>query len=516
MKNSILLLSFLIFTLTSRGQKYDYNWMAGYRGTVLYDTFYHHYLATSKLNFDQNPISVSLDSLRFNFARSNSIISDKDGNLLFYCNGVRIHNALDELIENGDSLAAKDTSYIYKFSTSEIYYGVLDEQFHLVLPNPMNENVYDLFYIFLDTFKLQSGLALDGKKVLRATLDLTLNNGHGGVTLKDSTILLHENNVSLAANRHGNGRDWWVVTYKTHTNCYSIILYDGSDNITTFEQCAGGQAEQGESMTLRFSPDGSYFATASKIQGLAIFDFDRCNGQIALKEQISIPELIDSLQWWPTSLEFSDDGRFIYLAATYRLFQFDLQAPSIASSKTTVGTYNSSHRCPFTQSFSHLQRAPDGKIYMNGGSTNYCIGVIINPNTQGSACNFNDTAINLPTFIDGLPYYPNYRLGALPGSPCDTLTGLNELAREEKEKILKLYPNPTTNFVTIDYGFTDWNKGGVSLEITNALGQIVFSRELPMYSGLQKIDVHAFANGVYGIYIKRRGLVVAKSMLVKQ
>jgi hypothetical protein len=114
---------------------------------------------------------------------------------------------------------------------------------------------------------------------------------------------------------------------------------------------------------------------------------------------------------------------------------------------------------------------------------------------------------------------PNYRLGPVKGSVCDTL-GLDSLNGVRNtpyyEQILKIFPNPATDYTVIDYGFTDWNKGQVRLEVCNALGQLVYSQQLPMYSGYQKIDVSAFASGAYMAFIKRGTGVVAVAKFVKE
>ena len=120
----------------------------------------------------------------------------------------------------------------------------------------------------------------------------------------------------------------------------------------------------------------------------------------------------------------------------------------------------------------------------------------------------------MPSLSVGVPSFPNYRLGALPSGACDTLTGLNEVERDAKEQIIKVYPNPAADYIVVDYGFTDWNKAQPNLEICNALGQIVYTQVLPMYSGVQKIDLNEFATGVYTVFIKRSGGVVGAQKLV--
>jgi hypothetical protein len=93
---------------------------------------------------------------------------------------------------------------------------------------------------------------------------------------------------------------------------------------------------------------------------------------------------------------------------------------------------------------------------------------------------------------------------------------MTEDIRTLKEQILKVFPNPASDYTIIDYGFTDWNKGQVSLEICNALGQIVYTQQLPVYSGFQKIDISLFASGVYTAFIKRNGAVVATANFVRE
>ena len=162
------------------------------------------------------------------------------------------------------------------------------------------------------------------------------------------------------------------------------------------------------------------------------------------------------------------------------------------------------------------QLAPDGKIYINGGSSGYYLSVIDSPNEKGSACGFRDQSMHIPSLTNGLPYNPNYRLGALTQSQCDSLSTATQDIRDAKEQILKVFPNPANDVTTIDYGFTDWNKGPVSLQITDALGQVVYTQPLPMYSGFQHVDISSFAAGLYNVAIKRSGATVGVSKLVKE
>lgn len=520
MKKKLIFFYLFIACLFGHAQKYDYTWLTGYGSTLGYSTNYQHWYGISRFDFGQQPVSVVLDSLGFNFDASCSAISDVNGNLLFYCNGVTIHNSMDGKIENGDSLACiGDKYFMTSYYPSSFSFGMPYRQYHLFLPNPLNSNYYDMFYAYIDTFNIPAGLTVNGKKILTARVDMTGNNGLGIVSRKDVVVATMENNAAIAAVKHANGKDWWLITNVTGTNCYNVMLYEGYDSISFVNTvCSGGQTPRGEMLSTTFSTDGSKLITArSSTDTINVFDFDRCSGEITLYEQMILPELKDSSGWYAVSIEFSPDSRYMYIFCGYRIFQFDMQSASIEGSRQTVATYNPNHYCPFPQLFYYSQLAPDGKIYFHSYHGNYCLGLISNPNSGGAACSLNDTGFIIPSFALGVPYYPNYRLGALSGSPCDTISSLNETERAAKEKQVKVFPNPATENVTIDYGFTDWSKKGeITMEIANELGQVVYAQVLPQYSGFQRLNVGGFASGMYQVFIKRRGLVVAVEKLVKE
>ena len=69
-----------------------------------------------------------------------------------------------------------------------------------------------------------------------------------------------------------------------------------------------------------------------------------------------------------------------------------------------------------------MQLAPDGKIYMSSTSTIRSLHVIHQPDEPGSACQFQAYGLPLPARNSfSVTYSPNYRLGPLDGSSCDTL-----------------------------------------------------------------------------------------------
>jgi hypothetical protein len=100
-----------------------------------------------------------------------------------------------------------------------------------------------------------------------------------------------------------------------------------------------------------------------------------------------------------------------------------------------------------------MQLAPDNRIYIVAGSM-YYYHVIENPNEAGIACNVNQHSFRLPTLnVFSIPNFPNYRLGPIDGSPCDTLgidnlTNINDKLDNNTEPV-QLYPNPATDYITL-------------------------------------------------------------------
>lgn len=388
----------------------------------------------------------------------------------------------------------------------------------LALPSPSILGQYFLIHSFTDSFPNSNGGDLYYPKILSSLLDLRMNAGHGEMLYKNQNLITGSFGFELTATKHANGRDWWIIVQKRNSNCYYRILLDPTGFHVLPDLTCGGDAvaELGPAASEVFSPDGTKFAHYDVLGSINIFDFDRCTSELSNPVSMPLRIWIDSM--WPANgVAFSPNNRFLYVSATKVLLQYDTWAADISTSVDTVGIYDGFYVInPALQTlFVTPQLAPDGKIYIStGNGTNY-LHVINNPDEKGALCNFVQHGLKLRSFNNGIPNFPNYRLGALVGSGCDTLhTSINGIT--EREKTLKVFPNPATDAVTVDYGYTNWEKGEVDLEITNAGGQLVYTQHLPMYSGFQRLDITQYARGVYNVAIKRGNSIVATSQFVKQ
>jgi hypothetical protein len=242
--------------------------------------------------------------------------------------------------------------------------------------------------------------------------------------------------------------------------------------------------------------------------GINVFDFNRCNGKLTLVDSFYNGTLSDSILP-PLGIESSSDGRYMYLFATSVIYQIDLQSLDLQNSFIEVAKWDG-FLGPFPTDFVHGQLAPDGKIYVNSGSGNYYISVIEFPDNDGLNCNAKQHHIQTPTFISGLPRNVNYRLGT---ANCNG-TSINPISFAVSAK---LYPNPTTNNVHVEYNGIAWEAyKTVKLQIFDAIGSEIYTTDLPMYSMLHRINLNQWSKGIYFYAIKGDSRILANGKFVKE
>jgi hypothetical protein len=171
-----------------------------------------------------------------------------------------------------------------------------------------------------------------------------------------------------------------------------------------------------------FAPSGSRYLRFSDEVGLQIFEFDRCSGQFY------DPKLIpfEFNEGYFSGLAISRDSRFAYVTDVKHLYQYDLEANEILASEILIDIYDG-YTNPYSCNFRNPQLAPDGKIYLNSNGGCLTLHTIEHPERAGLACDFKQHNIELNTFtVGGLPNMPNYRIGPVDGSICDSL-GINNI-----------------------------------------------------------------------------------------
>jgi len=241
---------------------------------------------------------------------------------------------------------------------------------------------------------------------------------------------------------------------------------------------------------------------------IRLFDFDRCNASLTLDTVI---DYNDSLYGFGTS--FSSNSQYLYVASVNYIYQFDTDASNIAASVQVVAVNDTflSPVSPFYTNFYTMYLAANGKIYITSTSSVVDLHYINYPDSAGLSCDVHLHDFHLPKFNVGtVPVHPNYYLGRKIGSPCDSLTSINDLAVHDFK--FSISPNPNNGSFKIIY-LLPQNKSG-TLQIFDINGKEVFRQNLSPWSTMQYISLPKLANGVYNCTITSNNERVHKKLVV--
>jgi hypothetical protein len=464
-------------------------------------------------NIPNNPVPITT-GLR---TRGSCVsICDTTGQLLFYANTraamagntTLVYNQLNQVMVNGDNIQG------------EGWYHEL-----VIVPFPNDDDKFYLFSIGV------TGSSSNGLNY--SIIDMSLNNGLGEVIQKNIQLQSFDMVDCLSAVKHGNGRDWWLLFRKfdgqgSSNSLFYQYLISPSGISSVILQSVGSQNSTNIG-NIKFNKSANTFCYSNYAGLLELYDFDRCTGIISnpvtiLPQNISAP--------WPAlwGTEFSENGDILYVSAprdTAFLFQFDLSSPNISASVVTLWT----NSFPFDAAGS-LKRGKDGKIYFTHGYNNGLqfpypyvdtvynmynmnLGVINYPDSLGSASDFQPYSFNLGgrrTYW-GLPNNPDYDMGPIVGSICDTIVSVTELP--EHATGLSVYFNKGWEKMFVN---AQNLKGHTyRLHIYDLMGHLVFIDEGKLNSPYFTKDVYlpGIASGLYVVRLETDKETVAKKVVVR-
>ncbi|REJ81328.1 MAG: T9SS C-terminal target domain-containing protein [Bacteroidetes bacterium] len=437
------------------------------------------------MNFSSGNLVIDTVYRPSGFVLTNSAISDSTGQLLFYTNGCFIANALNDTMPDGDGMSTTPCG------DQNCGYGTnIVLQSTLAIPDPGNLSQY---YIFHET--CEHSTQLHPWNLLYSKVDLSLQGGLGAVTHKNTDILSQVlDGGILTGTRHGNGRDWWVMVHGHNTDEYIRFLVTPEGVQGPFRQNIGPIIWNDARGNSKFSPDGTLFATSTFQADVRLFNFDRCTG---LLSNMRYYDTHDSI--FIACLEFSASSRFLYLSAQPALMQFDLLNSPSTLVPTIIDRVDG-FLAPDTCYFFVPQLAPDNKIYISSWSGSYAMHTIGSPDSAGQACQFVQHSILLPCINSGtVPNLINYKLGALPGSSCDSLT--TDITEVIKNKTgFTISPNPISNQINIHKLYELVNEKTYHISILNSQGQVLFEKTL--FQNESSIPANFLKAGVYVLQIK--------------
>lgn len=493
----LCLLVSLIYPFKSVAQGHNHTWLLGYHYNISNPTD-----TMARMDFTTSSYSLVPYLRKMPFGDTEGNISDENGNFLMSSNGIWIANSIGDTMPNGTGLNPGFAATNFKD------YGLTLLNGNIILPMPADSNRFVLFHQTIGDFTNYS------TDIFYTIIDKTLDGGKGDVVSKNNIAQSGAFGYGMAACKHGNGRDWWVVALNnTGYIIHKFLLtpnnvqYVGSQNLNV--PAYGDWTGQPV-----FSPDGSKFAyrhgfgnSSNFNQNLRLFQFDRCNANFTLDTLI---DYSDSLVGFGTS--FSSNSQFLYVSSIQHIYQFDTDASNIAASKQLVATNDTfvSPVPPVYTNFYAFYLAANGKIYITSTSSVVDLHEMDYPDSAGTACNVNLHNIHLPCFNVGtVPTHPNYYLGRLIGSPCDSLTSVSEIEHDFR---FKIFPNPNNGNFNVMY-LLPQNKTG-RLEISDISGRVVYTQTLPQWSTLQNFSLPQLTNGIYNLTINSSNQVVNKKIVV--
>jgi hypothetical protein len=494
MKSRFLFLVLLFFSHSVLGQGFynhvwllgSYNFLQSLKGRMIFDS-------TSYVHTTENR--------KMPFKGTEATICDVQGNFLMSTNGIWIANANNDTMLNGSGL--NPSSY-----TSQWAFGLPMTANTLFLPTFIDTNIYFLIHHTSEPM----GSAFPAFELLLSKIEMNFDNGLGAVTQKNISIFQDTLNWGIGCVKHANGRDWWIIMTEHNSNKIYKTLLTPYSFTTTFQYLPNAHYSWYTSTQIPFNSSGDRFAytcydSIGHNSYLVTAIFDRCTGLITNDTTI---QLTYGSYLWGTS--FSSTGNNIYTCSSNRIFQISTDNFTIDTVATYDGFISPPGQTCCATTFWNMYLAANGKIYITSGSGVQHLHEMNYPDSAGLACDVQQHSISLGyAQLRAVPNHPNYNLGPVVGSVCDTLSvGLTEVTHDFHFSIT---PNPVSDgWVKLTY-LLPQNKAGV-LEVYDLTGQQVHSLQLPPWSTLQYVQLPELSNGLYTCVIRSGAGRVAKKMVV--
>ena len=445
----------------------------------------------------------------------NASICDEQGNLLFFTNGTRVYDKNLNFIP-GAFLPPP-------FDTAGVTLGLAQRQGCMFLPWPGDTNRYVLLHT---TKELPLPSSYPGwipyhlpTHLYMTTLDKTYNGGNGGIVSLSQVMLndtLSNTGGGMAVTRHANGRDWWILVKKHYRNKFYKFLLTPTGLVSMGFQQIGLDYQTRLGELYIFTPNGEILGGTVEPHTLALFKFDRCTGMLSNHQLLNNPA---TNSYSCEDLDFSSNSKVLYANERVKIFQYNLtgiDTPGVVQQTRTLiaDTAYTTLMCD-TPGFYQKNFFPVGQLASNGiiyYPSNYAcpeLTFIEYPDSLGMASGFNYAGFNIiNTNATAIPYFPNYRLGPITGSICDSLTAVHELQPQE----ISLYPNPATDQIQVS---SSRSLSGTVITLFNVQGQQLL-QQTPGFGNVFEVELpKSIGTGIYFLRIQAKEGVVTKKVVVR-
>lgn len=96
----------------------------------------------------------------------------------------------------------------------------------------------------------------------------------------------------------------------------------------------------------------------------------------------------------------------------------------------------------------------------------------------------------------------------------DYLLNVNNLSSASETQLIKLFPNPATNLLSVEMMSAKNNVQDYSLIITDVVGKIIYQEKITQSQSLVNINTSAYTNGMYFISLKSKDELIAKNKFI--
>jgi len=307
-------------------------------------------------------------------------ISDANGELLFYTDGINVWNSGHVPMPNGEKLFGNPSS----------------TQSAVIVKKPFSDNLYYIFTV--DRQGKYHGLCY-------SIVDMNEASSQGDVISKNNSLNKHVSE-KITAVKHKDGKSIWIIAHEWGNNKFIsyLLTKNGLSKVPVISTV--GSFHKDDDMNaggyMKASSDGRYIAVAIYWDGVFdILHFNNATGEL------THPITFKSDDYkYIYGVEFSADVSKLYFTKSHEkstVFQVDLLAGSDFDIINSVSVVAESESYYVYQA---LQIAPDKKIYIAKRNKHY-LSVIESPNEDANNCGFKEFGFDLKGTIcnAGLPTF---------------------------------------------------------------------------------------------------------------
>lgn len=341
-------LCFLLIPFVAFGQGEFDQWRFGYNAGV---------------SFSTSPSFVTGSAI--SASEGSATVSNCDGELLFYTDGMTVWGSDNSMMTNGYDLRGSGASYP-------------STQAALIVKRPKSQSIY---YIFTSS---------DIYGVNYSVVNMLANSGKGEVIQKNVQVSSSPTQ-KLGVTYHANGEDIWVITHYEKSRVYEAFLITPTGVSSNTVKSVTGPEHRSAHGDLKVNQQGTKIAAVVQDDHLVtLADFDNSTGQV--KNAVGVVNNYKN----PHGCEFSPTGNYMYVTAWGNpggIFQFAVNSNNSVTLNSSVNIAGS-----FTPNGS-LQLGPNNKIYVahvgDAFFSNRYLGVINAPDNAGTSANFNKNGLYL-------------------------------------------------------------------------------------------------------------------------